>query len=143
MGWQNIYKARKFSYSMRPDSMQEHQVLDLLPRKKCIIKEKLTLFELLNGLISLKHHDVITVVENRPQLSHQKVAKTHHIIFGAKIQMKQTHILLNAKCDFLSRFQPVWNCRGVFCNIERTGITMQGKDQSSHKENQIFSNWLV
>ena len=44
----------------------------------------IALFELLNGLISLKHHDVITVVENRPQLSHQKVAKTHHIIFGAK-----------------------------------------------------------
>ena len=69
MGWQ--YKRRENSYSMRPDSMQEHQVLDLLPRKKCIIKKK-TLFELLNGLISLKHHDVITVVENRVKLSQQK-----------------------------------------------------------------------
>ena len=60
-----IFIRRENSYSMRPD--MQHQVLDLLPRKKCIIKEKLTLFELLNGLISLKHHDVITVVENRPK----------------------------------------------------------------------------
>ena len=32
---------------------------DLQPRKKCAIKEKTTLFEPLNGLISKKHHDIM------------------------------------------------------------------------------------
>ena len=81
MGWQYIFKARKFIFYA---SRQKHQALDLLPRKKCIIKEKTTLFEPLNGLISFKHHD-ITVFFKRPNYLIKNDQILTILIFGAKI----------------------------------------------------------